>query len=233
MSGCAANANKVNTKSMYCVLLHSAWNYVQLHRVNPDVLEMLLEEHPDRQAVQYVVQGFRIGFNLGLTCQPPPWPPCRNLREAHYKPHIAQAMIDEEVRKGHMAGPFAEPPFPNMVFSPINLVPKVGAPPDAPEIKKYRLIHDLSHLYNDNSVNVCIPKEAASVQYAQLDDIIQMALQIGMMMVVCHIDTRADFRNAPLNFRSILVLGLSINGKIYINIFLPFSAVTSCAIFEK
>ena len=33
-------------------------------------------------------------------------------------------MIDEEVTKGHMLGPFTEPPFPNMVFSPINLVPK-------------------------------------------------------------------------------------------------------------
>ena len=214
-------------------LFNLAWDYVPLHRVNPDILEVSVEEHPDKQAVQYVVQGFQSGFDLGLTHQPPPHPPCKNLREACHKPHIAQAMIDEEVCKGHIAGPFVEPPFPNMVFSPINLVPKAGAPPDAPEIKKYRLIHDLSHPYNDNSVNACIPKEAASVHYAKIDDITQMALQIGVMTVLCHIDIRAAFRNAPLNFRSILVLGLSINGKIYINIYLPVSAATSCAIFEK
>ena len=106
-------------------------------------------------------------------------------------------MIDEEVRKGHMAGPFAEPSFPNMVFSPINLVPKAEAPPDAPAIKRYLLIHDLSHPYNDNSVNTCILKEAASVHYAKIDDIIQMALQIGVTTVLCHIDIWAAFRNAP------------------------------------
>ena len=214
-------------------LLNVAWHYVPLRRVNPDILEALLREHPDRQMVQYVVQGFRTGFDLGLTRQPPSCSPCKNLREARRKPHIAQAMIDEEVRKGHMAGPFKKPPFPDMVFSPVNLVPKAGAHPDAPEIKKYRLIHDLSHPYNDNSVNACIPKEASSVHYTRIDDVIHKALQIGVSAVSCRIDIRAAFRNAPLNFKSIRVLGLSLNGKIYINICLPFGAATSCAIFEK
>ena len=136
-------------------------------------------------------------------------------------------MIDDEVAKGHMLGPFDTPPFENMVFSPINLVPKAGSE------GKFWLIHDLSYPYTEDSINTCILQERCRVHYTRLDDVIDIALQIENSTIACRLDIRTAYRNAPLNFRSVVVLGLSINGKIYVNVCLPFRAGSSCAIFER
>ena len=41
------------------------FKYTPLCKVNPNVLEELLMDHPDRGAVRYVVDGFHHGFHLG------------------------------------------------------------------------------------------------------------------------------------------------------------------------
>ena len=170
---------------------------------------------------------FHHSFNLGLSCSPSPRGPMQNLRMACQHPDVTRAMIDNDVAKGHMLGPFDTPPFENMVFSPINLVPKAGSE------GKFCLIHNLSYPYTDDSINASIPQECCWVQYTHLDDVINLALQIGTSTVACCLDICSAYHNAPLNFQSIIVLGLSINGKIYVNVCLPFGAGSSCAIFER
>ena len=49
------------------MLLTSAFTYTPLHRVNPDVIECLAANHPDRGLVRFVVDGFHHGFSLGMT----------------------------------------------------------------------------------------------------------------------------------------------------------------------
>ena len=46
-----------------------------------------------------------------------------------------------------MLGPFDEQLIENMIFSPINIMPKPGT-------KKYRLIHDLAYPYNSESMKL-------------------------------------------------------------------------------
>ena len=118
-------------------------------------------------------------------------------------------------------------PLPNMVYSPLNLVPKAG------NEGKFWLIHDLSYPYNNQSVNACIPQENVLVKYQSVDDVIDMALEIGMPTVAFCFDIRSAFRNLPLSVLVIFVLGFTFNGLIYINISMPFGAASSCAIFEK
>ena len=118
-------------------------------------------------------------------------------------------------------------PFENMIFSPINLVPKAGSE------GKFWLIHNLSYPYTEDCVNACIPQEHCRVQYMRLDDMIDLALQIRKSTVTCHLEIHSAYCNPPLNFRSIVILGLSIIGKIYMNVCLPFGAGSSCAIFER
>ena len=142
-------------------------------------------------------------------------------------PDVAQHMIDEEVAKGHMLGPFTKLPFPNMFFSPINLVPKAGSE------GKFHLIHDLSYPYNEESVYSCIPATFFSVHYTRLDDVIDITIEISPTAIACRLDIRAAYHNAPLNFCSIIVLGLSISGKLYVNICLPFGAGSSCTNFRE
>ena len=43
-------------------------------------------------------------------------------------PQVVQDHVDQEVAKGHMLGPFNHPPLENMVYSPLNLIPKAGSP---------------------------------------------------------------------------------------------------------
>ena len=152
-----ARSLRHNSSQSFSSSAAAAFQYKPLQWVNADILEHLLLHHPDRAEVQYVVDGFRHGFDLGLTRSPKPRGPVRNLRKARHHPEVAQRMIDEEVAKGHMLGPFTEPPFPNMVFSPINLVPKAGSD------DKFRLIHDLSYPYNKESMNSCIPETGNSL----------------------------------------------------------------------
>ena len=81
--------------------------------------------------------------------------------------------MEKELKLGHMLGPFDEPPLPDMVFSPLHLVPKAGSE------NKYRLIHNLAFPYNEESVNHSIPPEESSVQYHYIGELIEMAIRLG------------------------------------------------------
>ena len=163
---------------------------------------------------------------LGCTRYPKPRQPCRNLREAERNPEETLALIDKELAMGHMLGPFETQPFKNMVFSPINIVPKPGT-------KKYRLIHDLAYPYNNESVNSCIPEENSSVQYHHIDEVINMAIAIGVCARGARCDIETAFRHQSMHESQLFLLGFTFQGKFYINSSLPFGAASSCAIFEK
>ena len=174
-----------------------------------------------------MLEGYNKGFKLGLTRLPHCRQPCKNPREALRKPEIVQELIDKEVHLGHMLGPFDEPPFEEMVYSPINIVPKAGS------VNKYRLIHDLKFLYNDESVNSCIPEENSKVQYHHTDEVIEMALAIGTCVKGARCDVEAAFHHQSMHFSQLFLLGFTFRGKYYINSSLPFRAASSCQIFEK
>ena len=84
-----------------------------------------------------------------------------------------------------MIGPFDDPLLPDLIYSPLNLVPKAGGGKD-----DYRLIHDLSHPYTDQSINACIPQCNSSVQYEYIDRVIDIVSQIGSKAWGCRIDFR-------------------------------------------
>ena len=128
--------------------------------------------------------------------------------------------------KGTLQG-LSRHPLPNMVYSLLNLVPKAGSE------GKFHLLHDLSYPFNDQSINACIPPENASVKYQSIDDVIHMALEIGMSMVASHVDVRSAFRNLQQSLLFIFVISFTLNGLIYINTSIPFGAASSCAIFKK
>ena len=125
-----------------------------------------------------------------------------------------------------MLGPFDEQPIEDMVFSPMNIVPKPGT-------KKYRLIHDLAYPYNSESVNSCIPEENSSVQYHHIDEVINMVLAIGVYMRGACCDIETVFRHQSMHHSQLFLLGFTFQGKYYINSSLPFGAASSCTIFEK
>ena len=59
----------------FALFLHSGgaakfW-YRPLHTVNPDVIACMAWNHPDRELLEYLVQEFYSGFDLGLTREQP------------------------------------------------------------------------------------------------------------------------------------------------------------------
>ena len=223
-------ANKASIQSKKLFNFHSErkqFHYIPLHRINIEVLKEKLKEYPDRDTANYVIEGFTNGFKLGMTHCPDPRPPCQNSREVRRNPHIAQELVDKEVAAGHILGPFDEPPLPNLVYSPINIIPKPGT-------NKFCLVQDLSHLrQGDQSVNSCIPEENSSVKYKHIEDIIDMALHLRPGIWSRRIDILHAFRNASMAESEISTLAFSLNGKTYLNVALAFGASSSCAIFEK
>ena len=149
--------------------------YKPIQWVNPQVLWELLVNYPDKEKAQYVIDGFTRGFPLGIDPEkrPQPWGPCENSDEAKDKPEIVRELVEKELKLGNMLGPFDEPPLPDMVFSPLHLVPKTGSE------NKYRLIHNLAFPYNEESVNRSILPEESSVQYHYIGELIEMAINWG------------------------------------------------------
>ena len=221
---------KLSTE-LHAFVLPASFHYKMLCRVNPDILEHLSRDCPDCELVNYVVNGFRNGFALGMTKFPESnahdLP--KNAKLVREKPEEAQKLVDVEIEKGHMLGPFDEPPMEGMSFSPINLVEKAGG-----KEGEYRLIHDLAFPYDgESSVNTCIPPENSKVCYHHIDEVIDMALEIGQSVKEICADIRHAFRNLGLRFDQIKYMGFTLKGKFYINVCLPFRAASSCLIFEK
>ena len=127
--------------------------------VNVNLLRHEPRNHPHQSSV-YLLEGFTNGFDMGYTgeCMPV----CtNNLLFALHNPDPVYEAISKELSRGHIAGPFASPPFPNLHCSPLGCVPKKDG--------SYRLIIHLSSPPG-TSVNENIPKGLFSVIFAKFDD---------------------------------------------------------------
>ena len=104
--------------------------------VHPNKLLTYLEGY-DCNLKTYLYDGFTQGFSL-RSSKAQPQPPPKNLKSAHIYPHIVDQKLAKESQFGRIAGPFPEPPFQEMVFSPLGLQPKKIP-------GQFRVIHHLSH----------------------------------------------------------------------------------------
>ena len=91
--------------------------------VNPDRLEALLVRYPNRNMADYLVKGFRFGFDIGYCGGINPGS-SRNLKSAREHPHGVDLAIQKEIDRGHTVGPFHSPPFTNFHVLPLGAVPK-------------------------------------------------------------------------------------------------------------
>ncbi len=93
--------------------------------IDASVFEELLRPHPNRHLAAYLTNSLRSGFRIGYTG---PRLPSRmpNLSSAFLRPDIIDKTLQKEISLGRIAGPFPEPPFPNLRCSGLGLVPKDG-----------------------------------------------------------------------------------------------------------
>ena len=156
--------------------------------LNVSQFNLDLAEHPNRQAVNYVLEGLEHGFHLGFQ-------PARRLRAAKrnkpsaiQNPHIIDEYVANKVARSRVAGPFTSIPLPNLHVSSFGVIPKKGQP------AKWCLIVDLSSPQG-SSINDGINPDEFSRHYIKLDQIISMVLKHGPGALLAKFDVEAAYRN--------------------------------------
>ena len=143
--------------------------------VDADVLErLLIESDYDQEETQFIVDGFRKGFDLGYAGPERVKITAPNLKLKQPGDEIVLwNKVMKEVKLGRFAGPYEHVPFEFFIQSPIGLVPKDNG-------KDSRLIFHLSYPRGTGqSVNANIPKEKCTVKYPDFADAIALCLVKG------------------------------------------------------
>ncbi|XP_031562499.1 uncharacterized protein LOC116298251 [Actinia tenebrosa] len=106
--------------------------------LNADLFTWELRDHPDRQRVNFIINGIRHGFKVGFNQIPSLLSARRNKKSAVDHPAVVDQYLANEVALGRVAGPFKQCPMRDLHVSSFGVIPKSGQP------GKWRLIVDLS-----------------------------------------------------------------------------------------
>ena len=198
-------------------------------------LQRLLEEtNYDRDKTQYLVEGFKNGFDIGYRGPDNIKQKSQNLKFTIGDEVELWNKVMKEVKEKRYAGPFKEIPFEHYIQSPIGLVPKDGG-------KKTRLIFHLSHPRDQEkgiSVNGATPEEMKKVKYKEFDDAIRLCIIEGIGCAVAKSDLSAAFRHLPIKPEHWKFLVMKAKNPVdqqwyyFIDKCLPFGAAISCAHFQ-
>ena len=90
--------------------------------INIDQLELELLHHPNPQYVNHLILGLRNGFDTGIKDLPLTSYECNNLLSAKQNPDKMSELLNSELEKGCLIGPFTQPPFDVYRINPIGLV---------------------------------------------------------------------------------------------------------------
>lgn len=157
-----------------------------------------LIRYPDQDAAQLLELGFTEGFQLNSQLRVVP-PAADNLKSAKEHADVVTEKLLKEVVLGRMAGPFEAPPAPDLVISPLGVVPKK-------ELNKFRLIHHLSHP-RGGSVNDSIYPDLCMVSFTSFDAAVAWVQRLGQGALLAKTDIEAAFHLLPVHSTCCRLLG--------------------------
>ncbi len=134
--------------------------------------------------------------------------------------------LSVELDKLRIAGPLDEIPFDNFKCSPLAIREKS-------EKGKYRLLHNLSYPYDENSLNYNIPKSESTVKYQSIDDALCIMRKLGKGCYLAKSDISEAFRLLPLHPSQYHLMGFKWKNKYYYDRCLPMGCSSSCRLFES
>ena len=188
--------------------------------VQVDVLSSLLKGYHD---FPYITNGFRQGFKLDFFGNNTPFM-SHNSASVQMNPFEALSKISIELSLNRIAGPFERPPFDSFKVSPLALREKG-------DTGKFRLLHNLSYPYNDDSVNFNIPESCSKVKYESINDAVKILQNIPNAWMA-KADIADAFRLIPLHPSDYNLTGFHLDG-FYYDKCLPMGCSSSCKIFER
>ena len=191
--------------------------------VNPDRLDIYLNGY-DKSKREYLVNGFRYGFRLN-NFKYTHSDNNKVLTSASSHPDVVDSKLLKESGAHRILGPLDKPPFKEFVMSPLGLQPKKNP-------GEFRVIHHLSYPQG-SSINDGIPRDLATVKYANISQAITHILHFGKNSYLAKSDIQSAFRIIPISPLDYHLLGFKWKGKYFFDRCLPMGASSSCQIFEK
>ena len=181
-------------------------------------MEEELTNHPDRTFVTCLTKGFQNGFDTGLSVLPNVSFECDNLLSAKKDPNATSELLQTELERGYLIGPFHSAPYETYRVSPLGIA-----------IGKYsgkkRLIVDLSAPHQNEqhkSLNELIDKEEFS-----------LLGKLGKNSWLCKVDIRDAFKLVPIHESLWPFHGVKWNNKYYFYTRLVFGSRSSPKIFDS
>jgi hypothetical protein len=190
--------------------------------VRPHKLAVYLKDYDPRLA-KYLTDGFISGFRIHSSTSPRSSVPS-NHPSAFQRPSIVFSKLTKELQSGRISGPYLSIPFPNLICSPLGLVPKKTS-------NEFRLIHNLSFPRGE-SVYDGIPSDFSRVSYEDLDHCIHIIQSIGRGALIAKADLESAFRILPIHPLDYRFLGFTWNNLFYFDKCLPMGLSASCQHFE-
>lgn len=178
----------------------------------------------DPSLAQFLISGFTFGFRIPYKGQRA-FRVSRNLSSLNNNDGILQSKLSNELRAHRIAGPYPNPPFPNIQVSPLGLVPKKA-------VGEFRLIHHLSYP-EGMSINHNIPKDLCTVQYQSVETAINIIRQLGRGALLAKTDLENAYKQIPIHPDDFELLEFMVDNMYYYDKTLPFGLSYSCNLFEK
>ncbi len=165
------------------------------------LLGLLLEASGyEETSTRYLVDVFRQGFHLRLdrpinqlTLD---WKRNKRTVEGNNKMALSnsqcvKAKLEKELLAKRMIGPFLGLVFQAYVISPLGLRKKKFP-------GKFRVIHDLSVLFEGISVNSCIPTKDGTVTYETMDTATRQIQWVGQGGILAKTDIEHTYKLIPV-----------------------------------
>lgn len=186
----------------------------------PELLK-LIEGYPD---YEFIAKGFMQGFALGVR-ENPLLMMSKKLGNVPNK-HMLEK-FQGELDSGRIIGPFKDPPFTDLMVSPIYVIPK-------PNTTKWRMIFNLSSP-KGASVNDNIPDVKRCVAYTDVRSVVShiVSLHNTNEVFMAKLDISDAYRLVPIAKSDWKYLGIHLDSGYYIDRRLPMGAGSSCQIFQR
>ena len=153
---------------------------------------------------------------------------CKNLLSARSQIEITTKLIESEVQKGFLVGPFNKMPFDIYRVNPVGIA-------EGKYSKKKHLIVDLSAPHNDQDhtcLNELINKEDFSLNYVTIDHAIDIIKKTGKGSWLCKTDISDAFKLIPIHPSLWPFHGIKWNDEYYFYVRLVFGSRSSPKIFD-
>ena len=192
------------------------------------MLEELLSEYPDIPAKEYLITGFLHGFDTGLAYSPQKSLTCSNNLSCQNNMETAKDLMEYELSKGYVIGPFKKSPFQSYRINPISIA-------EGKYSGKKRLVVDLSAPHdsdNEHSLNDLIDKDDFSLTYVRLDQAIRIIRDFGQGTILMKTDIKDAFKLIPVQPSLWHLYGVQLHDNMYFFTKLVFGSRSSPKIFD-